>query len=195
MSNDEKLDFEEIHNDFEELSNESASNFANYAKTISVILAIPLLINAGAAVTLAAFFEKGNTPDNIVYAILSFILGAIFGLLTIINEFAISFFTWKMLANFFPALGKNMDIKQVAKKLRDFMSHNRVKRIKKIQNAIVLRNINGAISIICCYMGIYFITSYILKNSCCLIMTAIFILAYAIGSNLWIRSQLKLDLS
>lgn len=164
----------------------STLNF--YLKTVNIILTIPLIVNAGAAIALAGFFTNKNslTTIQIKLASIFFILGTIFGLLTLIYEFFASYFTFNNILRFDRDIAQNPT--ELVSKLKTYYADDHTK-LRKIRNTVLLRITNGAISLFFCFLGIYFVATYILGNYCYLTTIAILLLIYCIVSIFWMKSQ------
>lgn len=164
-----------------------------YNQNVRMILTIPLFINAGAAIALASFFIKNNPHFTIQLAAIFFILGTSFGIITLVFEFFAAHFDWthfnKYLFSFKTKVDGNPE-KMLAELTKYFDDCST--RYKKISGTVILRIINGAASVFFCFLGIYFITSYLLSKQCLLAIGAVLFIIYCISSLVWMYFRFKL---
>ena len=159
-----------------QFEDEIKSHLDFYNHQVRMILTIPLVINAGAAIALASFFYKNNPNPDIKSAATCFILGTIFGIATLIFEFFAARFDWSHFNEYlfsFKQKTQGVPDKILTELKEYYLSYPA--RYKKISSTVLLRIINGAISVIFCFLGIYFIASYLSITQCTLtVISALF---------------------
>jgi hypothetical protein len=164
-----------------------------YDKSVRMILTIPLFVNAGAAIALTNFYSNANPDVNIRLATGMFLLGTTLGILTLAFEFFFAYFSQINLHEYlihFNKIDKTSDTM-----LTEFKKHfaDNFILVKKTQGTILLRIINGSISTFFCFLGIYFITTYLLKNYWASTAILITLIIYFTASFCWMKSKFKSD--
>ncbi|HAT1875200.1 TPA: hypothetical protein ACF5XO_000168 [Legionella pneumophila] len=156
-----------------------------YIKTVHIILSIPLIVNAGAAIALAGFFT-GNYHDKpyIILALIFFLLGTVLGLFALVYDFFNVFFAAIKIIE----IDSELSQENLIDKLRVYYSQYR-ERIKKRKSVVHFEIFNGLVSLFTSFLGIYFIAAHILGMSCYLMIAAIALIGYCIISIVWMNSR------
>lgn len=122
-----------------------------YIKTVQIILSIPLIVNAGAAIALAGFFTKNyHDKPYMILALIFFLLGAVLGLFTLVYEFLVHFFA----TNKIIGIASELSQENLIDSLKAYHSHYR-ERIKKRKSVVHFEIFNGLTSLLSSFLGIF----------------------------------------
>lgn len=186
MTDDKKKEFNETLDKFLEHIEVVDSHF--YQKN-SMVLTLPLLINAGAVITMASFFTSKSPPNQIIiYATLAFLAGAVFGLLTIVYELFVSYARWISPRKLELKKETGTDWNKINEGLKRYLAPSWQ---NKYYHTMMFRAANGALSIILCLIGIFFTASFILNSYYPTTFLALLVILYCSGSFLWLRKKLN----
>jgi hypothetical protein len=176
---------------------ENKSRVDFYNQSVKLILTIPLFINAGGAIALASFFNKNpnETSLYIRHAAIWFIAGTILGILTLVFEYFAIHFEWVHYTDHINSFkdkagGTPQGWLEVFKTYFD----NSQTRFQNLMTTIRLRIFNGSLSIISCFVGIYYIAGYVLSDWLLIwqIPSAIIIIAYTLCSLFCMYEKLRI---
>ncbi len=164
---------------FEQLYDKDTKSFANIA----------FIINGGAAIALATFFSNCHSPNNLIsFATCSFILGVVFGIFLFIIEFFISY---SQVATFrkhvFDHSINNNYLLNMIKHHQEYLE-NYYQKKSTLAN---IKIITGIISIICCFIGIFFIAVFITKKWRLISISTAILLLLILGTLIRIYNMLK----
>lgn len=165
-----------------------------YEKSVRMILTIPLFVNAGAAISLTSFYSNPNPDLTISLATISFVCGTVFGILTLIFEYFAAYFSqldFHKYLNYFKskaAKGQEEMLEELKKHYDGYFDY-----LKKIQGTVLLRIINGSISIFFCFLGIYFIAVFLLNNYYIPSGVFGFLIIYFVIALIWMKAKFKSD--
>jgi len=168
----------------EETKNRSEQYVITARKTIT----LPLLVNAAASTALVNFFTREQgLPSLINIAAVLFIVGAVFGILTLVFEFFAAYFSYFNFISTVKKIGDSAGNPEV--QLDEFIKH--YKSLGNVMDGaakvVLFEVICGAIGIFCGMLGIYCVMMY-LTGSC--IITSIGLFVIVVGSILsicWIK--------
>jgi len=191
MSNNEKKDNREGSSVEGDILEEGARIEKLHDNVYRFVMPITLAINAGAVLALASFFtdpDKVNAiPDVIKYATLVFLLGAFFGVCSFVFEYLAIFFSLKIYTDsFFGDFGESW-VKKYYEEHGNYFPGIKT-RITRTLNA---RLINAALAFACCFIGIFLIAIFLLKNTCLIYCVGIFLLFYIFAIACYLYNSLN----
>lgn len=143
----------------EEVKNRSEQYNATARKTIM----LPLLVNAAASTALVNFYTNSERSNLINIAVMFFISGAVFGILTLVFEFFAAYFSY---LNFQAAVREVSQAQHYETQLDIFKKHYQsISNEMESASKIALFEICcGSVSIALGLMGIYCIVVYIMDS-------------------------------
>ncbi|HAU0884423.1 TPA: hypothetical protein ACT9A3_002970, partial [Legionella pneumophila] len=168
----------QVNIDIFRFKEEFKTTIDTYIKTVHIILSIPLIVNAGAAIALAGFFTSNyHDKPYIILALLFFLLGAVLGLFALLYDFFNVFFSTIRIIE----ISSELSQENLIDNLRSYYSQYR-ERMKKRKSVVHFEIFNGLVSLLSNFLGIYFIAAHILGMSCYLMIAAIALIGYCIIS-------------
>lgn len=163
-----------------------------YDRNVKMIISIPLFINAGAVVALAAFFEKG-TPDILIkYAVFCFMAGLVFGIFTLIFEFLSSFYKKYALNDCLSSVHKHLtkrEMEELSKVLNQRYKNCGMDRVNNVSVESKLRIMNVLGCIISCLLGIFFAANHV--SNTYLPFASVILVLYFLGALGWLLCHRK----
>jgi hypothetical protein len=169
---------------------EESNRLSNWYETsVRLIISVPLFINAGAAIALTSFFSgNASVATDIKLASISFIVGTVFGIFTLIFEYLTSFFGMNiynkhMFNNIHPE-------KFIEESLSRYEVYNQSLN-DRMMKTIIIRIINGGLGIMSCFVGIFFIAKYIINDCRLPVLLSFIILLYFITMICLLYQQIK----
>ena len=170
--------------------------FDAYNQIARVVLTIPLFINAGAAIALVSFFtgDKIPTPLTIKVAATFFILGAVFGFLSIAFEFMVFFHAKNAWIEHYSSVYKlaNDQPGPISEEYGKLYNNPEFPKNRVEECTVNFRIANGLLSVIFFFLAISALIQYLWHTCIVTLGLAVAIVLYMVVVFYDIRSKSKL---